>query len=201
MSRYAQKKNENKKAVLSIDNGEDKIERSSEGLQQNNKQNKKRECKRRRASPVCLDWCCPGFDGPDAEFARSTSSDGNSTGLLTTIDGPENLSFWRTRYSGVCVSNGQEKISILRLPVWGLLLAKILEIKFCFKLNAVDGVIVKNGRIRFFWGLVGDADCMWKNPFWRGSRLWTVPIRKGVSQGDRIHGWYLFFYEFVTSGL
>jgi hypothetical protein len=32
MSRYAQKKNENKKAVLSIDNGEDKIERSSVGI-------------------------------------------------------------------------------------------------------------------------------------------------------------------------
>jgi hypothetical protein len=39
MSRYAQKKNENKKAVVSTDNGEDKIDRSSEGLQQNNKQN------------------------------------------------------------------------------------------------------------------------------------------------------------------
>ncbi len=111
----------------------------------------KREWERSRASPVSLEWCCTGFDGPDADFARPTSSDGNSTGLPTTIDGPENLYFWRTRYSGVRISNGQEKISILRPPVRWLLLAKIFEIKFCFKLNAVDGVIVKNGRIRFFW--------------------------------------------------
>ncbi len=41
MSRYAQKEEENKKAVVCIDNGEDKNERSSEGLQQNNNQNKR----------------------------------------------------------------------------------------------------------------------------------------------------------------
>jgi hypothetical protein len=53
----------------------------------------------------------------------------------------------------------------LRPPVWWLLLAKIFKIKFCFKLNAVDGVIVKNGRIRFFWDWCGDADCKWKVHF------------------------------------
>jgi hypothetical protein len=50
-------------------------------------------------------------------------------------------------------------------PFGGFLLAKIFEIKFCFKLNAEDGVIVKNGRIRFFGDWWGDADCMWKIPF------------------------------------
>jgi hypothetical protein len=43
MSRYAQKKEENKKAVVCIDNGEDKNERSSEGLQQKQQPKQKRE--------------------------------------------------------------------------------------------------------------------------------------------------------------
>jgi hypothetical protein len=53
MSRYAKKKNENKKAVVCIDNGEDKNERSSEGLQQDNNQNK-RENERDAGLPPSL---------------------------------------------------------------------------------------------------------------------------------------------------
>jgi len=43
MSRYAQKKKENKKAVVSIENGEDTNERSSEGLQHKQQPKQKRE--------------------------------------------------------------------------------------------------------------------------------------------------------------
>ncbi len=53
MSRYAQKKDEKKKAVVCIENGEDKNERSSEGLQQNNNQNK-RENERDAGLPPSL---------------------------------------------------------------------------------------------------------------------------------------------------
>jgi hypothetical protein len=64
MSRYAQKKEENKKAVVCIDNGEDKNERSSEGLQQNNNQNKRENDRDAGLPPSVLTAAVPDSTVP-----------------------------------------------------------------------------------------------------------------------------------------